>query len=855
MSHIHYFDAEEKQRKSFELPGAKPHYNPDRPGQVKHIFLDISLNISEASLEGTCYITLKPLRQGVQQLTLDAVDLKINSVLIDSISQPFDYDGQKLDIYLQQPTTSTEFKLAIAYSITKPQRGIYFITPDSDYPDKPTQVWTQGEDEDSRYWFPCFDYPGQLATSEIRVRVAKPYLAISNGELIATETLEDETIYHWLQRQVHPTYLMTLAVGDFAVIEDKWQDIPVNYYVAKGREADGERSMGKTPRMIEFFSQKFGYPYPYPKYYQVCVDDFIFGGMENTSTTLLTDRCLLDAKAATDNKRTESLVAHELAHQWFGDLVVIKHWSHAWIKEGMASYSEVLWTEVEYGKDEAAYYLLGEARNYIQEDASRYRRPIVTNVYREAIELYDRHLYEKGACVYHMIRTILGDELFDQSIKTFVEEYAHQTVETVDLLRAIEKSTGYNLTPLFDQYVFRGGHPDFKVSYSWDGKNKLAGLTITQTQAKDNPKELFNLSIPVAFGYLQEDGAELKTMTLSIQEYQQSFYFPLEKKPNFVSFDVGNNYLKTVSLEYPLGELKAQLKHDPDPISRIYAAIAIAKKGSLEAISCLEESLKTDSFWAVRKEVAKQLAKIKLDQSVTALISGLQDPHPQVRGAVIESLSKFKTAESYATIKQCLKDGDSSYYNEAATARAIGKMVGGSLQTQEAEVIELLQEVLNTKAGWNEVVRVGAISGLSQLKTSPVAADLIINYTQRGIPQPLRLGAIRALGAVANGQNNEQIEKILQVLEDLASESFYLTQVAVTSALGQMQHSGAIAILNNLITQSSDGRIKRIATEAKTKVQQKMSSDKAIQELRREIEHLKQENQDLKSRLAKLEVN
>ncbi|ELR99655.1 M1 family metallopeptidase [Gloeocapsa sp. PCC 73106] len=852
MSHIH-FDAEEKQRKSFELPGAKPHYNPDRPGQVEHIFLDISLNIPQATLEGTCYITLKPLRQGVKQLTLDAVELKINSVLIDSISQTFDHDGQKLNVYLQQPTTSTEIKLAIAYSVTQPQRGIYFIQPDSDYPHKTTQVWTQGEDEDSRYWFPCFDYPGQLATSEIRVRIAKPYLAISNGELIATETSEHETIYHWLQRQVHPTYLMTLAVGDFAVIEDQWQDIPVNYYVAKGREADAQRSMGKTPQMIEFFSQKFGYPYPYPKYYQVCVDDFIFGGMENTSTTLLTDRCLLDAKAATDNTRTESLVAHELAHQWFGDLVVIKHWSHAWLKEGMASYAEVLWTEVEYGKDAAAYYLLGEARSYIQEDASRYRRPIVTNVYREAIELYDRHLYEKGACVYHMIRTLLGDELFDRSIATFVQNYAHQTVETVDLIRAIEKTTGYNVSPLFDQYVFRGGHPDFKISYSWDGQGQLAGLTVTQTQAKDNPKDLFNLSIPVAFGYLG-DQIELKTITLNLEQPQQSFYFPLEKKPDFVSFDVGNNYLKTVSLEYPLPELKAQLKYDPDPISRIYAAIAIAKKGGLEAISALGESLTNDTFWGVRKEVAKQLAKIKLDQSVTTLITGLQDTHPQVRGAVIESLSKYKTPLSYATLKQCLSEGDTSYYNEAAAIKALGSMIGGNLQDQEAEVIELLQGVLNTKSGWNEVVRSGAIAGLSQLKTSAVAADTIIQYTAKGVPQPLRLAAIRGIGSVASGQKPEQIEKILQILEDLASESFYLTQVAVISALGQMKDPGAIAILDNLIAQSSDGRVKRIASEAKTKVQQKMGSDQAIKELRHEIEQLKQENQDLKSRLAKLEV-
>ena len=581
-----YFDAEENQRKSFELPGAKPHYNPDRPGQVDHIFLDLALDIPNHSFKGTCTTTITPVREGIKQLTLDAVDLTIESVLVDGVSQKFDYDGEQIEIHLQQPTTTAAIKVAIAYSVDNPQRGLYFISPDEHYPNKPTQVWTQGEDEDSRFWFPCFDYPGQLATSEIRVEVPTGFKAISNGELINTEAQGERTIYHWLQQQVHPTYLMTLAVGDFAKITDDWQGTPITYYVEKGREEDGKRSMGKTPRMVEFLSNKYGYDYPYPKYAQVCVDDFIFGGMENTSTTLLTDRCLLDERAATDNMRTESLVLHELAHQWFGDLVVIKHWSHAWIKEGMASYAEVFWTEAEYGKDDAAYYLLNEARTYIAEDSSRYRRPIVTNVYREAIELYDRHLYEKGACVYHMIRAILGDKLFDKAIHAFVWDNAHQTVETVDLLRAIDKATGYNLMFLFDQYVFRGGHPDYKVAYSWDGDSKLAKLTVTQKQAKNNEsKELFDLKIPVGFGYISEqpDQPELKVFSLRTYQAEQSFYFPLAEKPDFVSFDVGNNFLKTVSLQYPVAQLKNQLKYDDDPISRIYAAAALAKKGGLES--------------------------------------------------------------------------------------------------------------------------------------------------------------------------------------------------------------------------------------------------------------------------------
>ena len=839
---------------NFQVPD--PHYNPDRPGQVDHIFLDLILDIPHQSFKGTCTTTIIPVRSGIDRLTMDAVDLEIESVLVNSVSQQFDYDGEQIEIYLQQPTTSEAIKVEIAYSVDHPQRGLYFIQPTEDYPNKPTQVWTQGEDEDSRFWFPCFDYPGQLTTSEIKVQIPAGFMAISNGELINTEQKDNSVIYHWSQQQVHPTYLMTLAVGDFAEIKNEWRGKPVNYYVEKGREADGKRSMGKTPRMVEFLSNKYGYDYPYPKYAQVCVDDFIFGGMENTSTTLLTDRCLLDERAATDNMRTESLVLHELAHQWFGDLVVIKHWSHAWIKEGMASYAEVFWTEEEYGKDDAAYYLLNEARTYISEDSTRYRRPIVTNIYREAIELYDRHLYEKGACVYHMIRAILGDELFDKAIQTFVQDNAHNTVETVDLLRAIDKATGYNLMFLFDQYVFRGGHPDYQVAYSWDGDSKLAKLTVKQKQAKDSDsKELFDLKIPVAFGKISKSShPEFTTFSLRIHQPEQSFYFPLEKKPDFISFDVNNNFLKTVTLQYPVAELKKQLKHDPDPISRIYAAGALAKKGGLEVVKALAKSLTEDAFWGVRIEIAKKLGKIKLNQAFEALSAGLKDEDARVRRHVIVALSNFKTTASYETLVDCLEGGDSSYYTEAAAARSLGGMVSGNLKDKQAEAIALLKKILEQRSGWNEVVRGGAIAGLSKMKTSGSAVDLIVEYTKPGVPQALRLTSIRCLGTISTGQTPEKLGEILERLEAIAGESFFLTQVAVVGALGQMQTAAAINILNDLAAQTPDGRVRRRAEEAVTKVQKNLGADKAVKELRQEIDKLKQTNQDLTSRLAKLEA-
>ena len=831
------------------------------------------LNIPKQSFRGTCSIRINPVRSGIDKLTLDAVNLNIESVKVGATEQNFDSDGEVLQIQLQEPTEAYQpITIAIDYWVEKPQRGLYFVGPDKNYPDKPTQVWTQGEDEDSRFWFPCFDYPGQLATSEIRVQVPRQFLAISNGELISAKNDGDDKIYHWSQTQVHPTYLMTLAVADFAEIKDEWRGKPVNYYVERRREADAKRSMGKTPQMIEFFSEAFGYPYPFPKYAQVCVDDFIFGGMENTSTTLLTDRCLLDERATLDNRGTESLVAHELAHQWFGDLVVIKHWSHAWLKEGMASYSEVLWTDKEYGKEDAAYYMLNEARSYLAEDSSRYRRPMVTHVYREAIELYDRHLYEKGACVYHMIRAELGDELFYKAIHTFVRDNAHKTVETIDLLRAIEKATGRNLMFLFDQYVYRGGDPDYKVAYSWDGDSKLAKVTVTQTQVKDskndngNSKDVFDLKIPIGFGYKPEKEADdesyarsttnLKTFTVRVYEREQSFYFPLEEKPAFISFDVGNKYLKTVALEYGVAELKAQLQFDPDPVSRIYAAHALAKKGGLEAVKTLSEVLKKEPFWGVRVEVAGQLVEIKLDQAFEGLVSGLRDKDARVRRAVVGALGKIKTHETFKALRSILEKGDASYYVEAAAASAMGGTVAANPDEKpsEEQVVKELKLVLKERQGWNEIVRSGAIAGLAQMKTSEDALNLILKYTAAGTPQALRLTAIRSLGTISTGQTKVNLERILQRLAELSKETFFLTQVCVVSALGQMETRKAIRILRSLADQTPDGRVRRMADEAVQKVQKNAGSDAAVKQLREELDQVKKENQDLKSRMENLEA-
>ncbi|MGB7416228.1 MAG: HEAT repeat domain-containing protein, partial [Thermosynechococcaceae cyanobacterium] len=464
----------------------------------------------------------------------------------------------------------------------------------------------------------------------------------------------------------------------------------------------------------------------------------------------------------------------------------------------------------------------------------------------------------------HMLRAELGEDLFWKAIHTFVQDNAHSTVETIDLLRAIDKATGRNLAFLFDQYVFRGGYPDYTVSYSWDADSSLAKVTVKQTQAdpkKPKHQELFDLKIPIGFGWAKSAGkkkpqVEQQTFTVRVHEAEQSFYLVLPSKPDFVSFDVGNHFLKQVTLEYPLPELKAQLQHDPDPLSRIAAAVALVKKGGLEAAKALGEALTKDSFWGVRVEVAQQLSKLQLDQVLDLLKPGLKDEDARVRRGVVDAIATLKHPNSYKLLKPIAEKGDPSYTVEAAAIRGIGTLAGSGLanKPKEDKVIKLFKSVLKKRSGWNEVVRSGAISGLSQMKTSTDALDLTLEQTVSGTPQPLRLATIRALGAISSGQSPADLQRILDCLQAISGESFFLTQVSVVAALGQMETPKAIGILRGLANQTSDNRVERMAEEAIKKVQKKAGSSQAIQSVQEEVEQLKKDNQTLKSRLEELEA-
>ncbi|MES4792040.1 MAG: hypothetical protein C4321_02805 [Chloroflexota bacterium] len=431
------------------LPGDEPIWPRDRVVDILHVKVDVRIDVEEKRIRGTVTHTVVPLNDETRFVPFDAVDMTIAAVTVGKREAAFEYDGERLTVDIGAGRKrGQELTIAISYEAA-PRIGMYFIGPDEGYPDKPRQVWTQCQDEDTRYWLPCFDHPSDKFTSEVIVTVPGEWFALSNGRLLQDRRNRDGTrTFHWHQDRPHPAYLLTIAAGEFARVEGAADGVPIGYYVEPDDVEAVERTFGRTPAMVELFARLTGVPYPWAKYSQVVVRDFVFGGMENTSATTMTENILLDAKAKRDAD-SDDLVSHELAHQWFGDLLTCRDWSHGWLNEGFATYFEMLWDEHHHGLDRYRQGVIENTRLYLEE---RYWRPIVTNVFHDPIDIFDRHLYEKGSLVLHMLRGELGDEAFFRCIQRYVRDHVEQNVITQDLVDTIAAETGRSLEWFFDQW-------------------------------------------------------------------------------------------------------------------------------------------------------------------------------------------------------------------------------------------------------------------------------------------------------------------------------------------------------------------------------------------------------------------
>lgn len=809
---------------AFNLPGDRPHYAPDACYRAQHLRLEIGVDPERKRIEGTATYRLKraAVLAGTPEVELDAAEMEILEV---TSAKSWSHSEGKLRI---EPDETLTFTIKYA---AEPQKGMYFLDADETYPDRPRQIWTQGQAEDTRYWIPSFDFPNQKLTTELIATVPEHLTVVSNGKLVSHEGGR----WHFSQEVPHPAYLMTFVAGELSLIEDRWQDVPVQYFVQPGREDDARRAFGNTPAMIDFFSKATAVPYPYAKYAQVAVADFIYGGMENTSATTQTDRTLHDERAHLDFS-SDPLVSHELAHQWFGDLVTCRDWGHAWLNESFATYCESMWFEHHLGHDEFLYDLFGLLQSYLGEARERYRRPIATNVYREPSDVFDRHLYEKGGMVLHMLRSQLGDEVWWAAVKRYLESHRGDNVVTQDLQRAIEEVSGRNLEGFFQQWVFSPGHPELKVSYNWDNKAKLASITVKQNQDTGHGTPEYHVDFDVAF-----DGLSLP---VRLDAAERTFAVHLQKEPQRVRFAPGGELvLKTADFDLPGGMLRRQLWGDDDVLLRIEAAKALGKKADRESVSALSSALTHDGFWGVQRQVALSLADAKNAQAKKALLDNMALPHPKARRGVMEALGSFHEPDAAEALKEKATHGDASYLVEAETFRSLGR-------TRQNGVYETLITGL-TKNSHDEVIRQAVFDGLKELRDDR-GTDLALDWMTYGKPNMVRAAAVRALERLS--PKDERVDDALNDLLDDQRIASRFARGAAVNVLRRRKKADAIPTLERVVERDVDERIRRNAREALRALREGSDREDELRQLRERLDGLADENRKLRDRVDKLEA-
>ena len=842
-------------RAAFALPGDEPVWGRDRPFRVEHLRLALDLDVPQRGVRGVATTTFRPRNGGLREAVFDAIELEIESVT-DEAGRPLAWrTGDRtltIDLGRARPATRA-ITTVVTYRAT-PRRGLYFNRPDAGYPDRPLQVWTQGQAEDSACYFPCFDFPGEKFTTEMLATVPASWFALSNGRLVeVTEDRRRRTkTFHWAQEIAHPAYLVTLAAGEFDEVVHRAGDVPVQYYGAKGTAASLERAFGRTPEMVRFFAEKIGVPYPWAKYATAAVADFIFGGMENTSATTMTDVLLHDARAHEDVlEQCDSITAHELAHQWFGDLLTCREWSHGWLNESFATYFDALFVEHHRGHDAFRYDISQKAANYLQEDARDYRRAIVENTYREPIDIFDRHLYERGAVVLDMLRTELGDGLWWKAIQHYVESHRASDVLTHDLQRAIEQATGRNVDAFFQQWVWKGGHPEFKASTAWDGATKIATVTLNQTQKAEGLTSIYQ--VPLEIGFMVNGTFEREAVRVT--EASHTFHFRLSAEPAFVSIDPAGRVLKT--LDFTTGErpLKARLTGDPEAIGRIEAAKGLAKLATPGAIGALGVALlRRGELDAVRAEIATALGAVKSDAARDALIAACGDPVARLRRAVASALGNFRDPLAAATLRGYLEArgggrargwGDASYYVQANAAAALGK-------TLDASAFGALNRVLGRPAH-NDAITAGALTGLGALRDAR-ALPVLLDHTKWGVHQNARRAAVAALGVLAPHLDDAGRTRLRERLEELLDDRWLRVQIAAVAALEAAGDAKGVPALRGVADRAPEGRVRRSARVAVRRIGEAQDRGAEVRGLKNEVDKLQQANQKLTDRMAALEV-
>ncbi len=817
-------------------------YAPPRQVDITHVTIDVTPDFASRIVTGVTTITFTPIAKPLTELKLDAIDLNVASVESATPIASHTATDEAITITFGAPVLPGEESTVTVRYDAEPQQGLYFRTPDMGYPVTDMHLFTQGEAHEAPHWYPNYDYPNERFSSEVICRVPPEMTVVSNGRLLSEETDPDTGLkaVRWLQEKPHVNYLVAMVAGKFDKIEGRHRDIPLAFYTPPSQSAQAASSFEGTADMIAFFEDEIGVPYPWDKYDQAVVEDFVAGGMENTSLTILTDRTLFTD--ATENIRSsQMLVAHELAHQWFGDYVTCKDWSHLWLNEGFATYYEDLYDGHKNGRDSLLYGLYRTAGGIAGRGADE--EPIVTRRYEEADDQFDYRTYGKAGWVLHMLRCQLGETLYRNVVRTYLQRHALDVAVTEDLRSIIEELSGRSFDRFFDQWLYHGGCPQLKVSYSWSEADKLAKITVEQTQAGDEGATIFYLPTQVRFSW----GGKSLDRDILIDSDHHDFYFALHGEPNVVRFDPDLTLLANVTFDKPKAMLYAQLADTSDVVGRLLAVAALEEKTDQKTIARLKDTLNGDPFYGVRQEAAGALQEIHTDEAFEALADSLAQDDARVRLRVVRAIGRFYRPEVPGLMEEVL----AKEKNPEIVAAAIGSL--GRYHGPQTR--QRVREYLRSNSYRNELAS-AAIGAIRALDDAEFIDELMVALREGKSQFPARSFAsgLDTLARIA--RDEEDRTAVREFLAGYVNDPKRTIQSGAIGALGTLGDPKAIAIVETFADRETRDPLQRRAERALEALrrQQELVPEEIIAlretvaELKKETDQLKQDLEDLKER-------
>ena len=656
----------------------------ERKFDLLHTSLDLRFDYDSQWVIGQAELKLKPYFYEQDLLELDAKDFDIHEVWLeqggDTEVLRFDYDQQVVTIYLPGKFTADDTLTVGMHYTAKPNvnsgrgsqaitdnKGLYFINP-LQAGDKPVQIWTQGETEHNSKWFPTIDSPNERATQDIKLTVEDRYLTVSNGVLESQVRHKDGTrTDHWVMDLPHAPYLAAVVVGEFAEVRDTVDNLPLRYIVEKEYEQGAKIVFQHTPEMVRFFSARLGVEFPWPSYDQVVVRDFVSGAMENTTASIFMEALNMDEREAIDSE-WDYIIAHELFHQWFGNLVTLESWANLPLNEAFADYSEYLWMEHKEGRDKADMHHTVAKENYFSEAASK-QVDLIRYYHDDGEDMFDHHSYAKGGRVLHMLRKYLGDEAFYASLNHYLSTHAFSSVEVHDLRLAFEKVTGKDLNWFFNQWFLASGHPVLDIHFDRSREDNIV-LTVKQQQDLSTTP-LYRLPFTVSW----YKGSDRQERNFVLNQAEQTFVLENGPGTDWVVFDEALELLAERQTYYGRDHFEKQLAHARYGIARYEALDSLSNNYPYD--KRMEATLKTaleDDFSSVRQlalaKVQTNLDSLDLspadEDRILAMAEG--DPENVVRSAAIELLSRIGK-DKYAPLFLRLVN-DSSYYVAGAALAA-----------------------------------------------------------------------------------------------------------------------------------------------------------------------------------------